>query len=213
MKHYGDVMFTETVKAEQTLQGSREAYEKMTSRPAPTELSERERAFIEARDSFYMATVSETGWPYLQHRGGPAGFLKVLGPTTIAFADYRGNRQYLSKSNLAGDDRVSLFLMDYPNRARLKVAGHARVIDASTDEDLLRALETEGKGRIERLFVIDVEAFDWNCPQFITPRFTEEQIVEMVGDRVEALQLENSALKAKLAALEELVEQRSNDSI
>ncbi len=203
MKHFGDIMFTETVKAEQERLGSRSAYDKVTSMPSPEALSERETAFIAARDTFYLATVTETGWPYVQHRGGPIGFLKVLGPTTIGFADYRGNRQYVSTGNLKTDDRVALILMDYPHRARLKILGCATVHDAADAPDLCKPLAEGAAGRVERLFTIDVAAFDWNCPQFITPRFTEEEVRAAVGERMAALETENAALKARLAALEQ----------
>ena len=202
MKHFGDIMFTETVKEEQVRHGSRDAYAKMTASPAPDALSEREAAFIAARDSFYMASVSETGWPYIQHRGGPVGFLKVFGPTTIGFGDYRGNKQFVSTGNLRSDDRVALFLMDYPNRARLKMLGRASWIDAVDAPERADAVAIEGQGRIERIFTIEIEAFDWNCPQFITPRFTEAEIQSALGDRMTDLQKENAALKARLAALE-----------
>ncbi len=199
MHHFGDIMFTDRVKAEQERLGSRTAYEKMTAQPAPEGLSERETAFIATRDSFYMATVSETGWPYVQHRGGPKGFLKILNPTQIGFADFRGNRQYVSTGNLKTDQRVALILMDYPHKARLKLLGHAKVQDAEDYPELAARLTDEGGGRAERLFTIDVVAFDWNCPQFITPRFTEAEIRAAVGDRLAHLETENAALKAKLA--------------
>ena len=128
MKHFGDIAYSPIeVKAEQAARGSRELYEGMVARPAPEGFGEREAAFIAMRDSFYMATVSENGWPYIQHRGGPRGFLKLLSPTQLGFADYRGNRQYVSVGNLKTEKRVSLFLMDYPNRARLKLLGRQRV--------------------------------------------------------------------------------------
>ena len=137
---------------------------KMTAQPAPQGLSDREIAFIEARDSFYMASVTETGWPYVQHRGGPLGFLKVLGNTTLGFADYRGNRQYVSKGNLTVDDRVALILMDYPNKQRLKILGRAKMIDADKNSSVAERVSQAGEGRVERLTFIEVEAFDWNCP-------------------------------------------------
>ena len=138
--------------------------------------------FIQSRDSFYMATVSENGWPYIQHRGGPAGFLKVLGPGALAFADFKGNRQLLSTGNIAVADRVALFLMDYPQRTRLKILGHARIEDARRHPELVAQLASpETAGAVERLFFIDVVSFDWNCPQHITPRFTAEQIREAVA--------------------------------
>ncbi len=203
MKNFGDIMFTEKVKAEQVRHGSRASYAKMTARPAPEGLSERETAFIAARDSFYMASVTETGWPYVQHRGGPAGFLRVLGPTQLGFADYRGNKQYVSTGNFMTEERASLFLMDYPNKARLKILARVRVQPADEAPDLAAQLHVEGGGRVERVFTLEVEAFDWNCPQFITPRFTAEQIREIVASQVEQLSAENEALKARIAALED----------
>jgi predicted pyridoxine 5'-phosphate oxidase superfamily flavin-nucleotide-binding protein len=141
--------------------------------PERDPLTDEERLFIEARDSFYMATVSEGGWPYLQHRGGAPGFLRVLGPDRLAFADYPGNRQLLSTGNLMANDRVALFLMDYPNRERLKILGHAQVLEARLHPELAAQFAGPGARRsVERIFVIDVLSFDWNCPQYITPRYT-----------------------------------------
>ncbi len=152
-----------------------------------------EAAFIAARDSFYMATTNSDGWPYLQHRGGPAGFLKVLGPQQLGFADFEGNRQMLSTGNLAGDDRVSLFLMDYPHRERLKILGHGRVFDARENAALADQLSPtpELRSKIERLFLIDVVSFDWNCPQYITSRYTAAEVEELTAP-----------LKARIAELE-----------
>lgn len=201
MKQFGEIAFTEHVKAEQEARGSRDMYAGMTARPAPDAFGEREAGFIAMRDSFYMATVSETGWPYIQHRGGPRGFLKLLSPTQLGFADYRGNRQYVSVGNLQTDQRVSLFLMDYPNRARLKLLGHARVQEAASDPELAERLAMPGQGNVERLFTLDIEAFDWNCPQFITPRFTEAELSASLSPIVEELQTlrqENAFLKQEL---------------
>jgi hypothetical protein len=151
--------------------------------PENDPLTEDEIRFIQARDSFYMATVSETGWPYIQHRGGQPGFLRVLSPTTLAFADYRGNRQLLSTGNLATSDRVALFLMDYPQRTRLKILGHARVEDAREHPDLVAQLaESEVQNKVERLFFIEIVSFDWNCPQYITPRYTVEEIKDVMAE-------------------------------
>jgi predicted pyridoxine 5'-phosphate oxidase superfamily flavin-nucleotide-binding protein len=150
--------------------------------PGQDALTEDEITFIQARDSFYLATVSESGWPYIQHRGGRAGFLRVLNPQTLAFADYRGNRQMLSTGNLAANDRVTLFLMDYPQRARLKILGHARVEDARQHPELVQQLVEPGVQRIvERLFFIEIVSFDWNCPKYITPRYTAEEIQDLVA--------------------------------
>ena len=160
--------------------------------PASDPLGEDERGFIATRDSFYMATVSESGWPYIQHRGGRPGFLRVLGPASLAFADYKGNRQMLSTGNLAAQDRVSLFLMDYPQRTRLKILGHARVVDAREHPELVEQLaEPEARRLVERLYLIDVDSFDWNCPKYITPRYTAAEVAEAVAP-----------LRARIAELE-----------
>jgi uncharacterized protein len=145
-------------------------------------LSNDEIQFIGARDSFYMSTVSESGWPYVQHRGGTPGFLRVISPTQLAFADYKGNRQMLSTGNVAVNDRVCLLLMDYPQRTRLKILGHARVEDARQHPELVAQFAEPGVQRIvERLFIIDVVSFDWNCPKYITPRYTAAEVKEAVA--------------------------------
>ena len=145
--------------------------------PGRDPLGADEASFIAARDSFYLATVSEDGWPYLQHRGGARGFLRVLEPTLLAFADYKGNRQLLTTGNLAVNDRVTLFLMDYPNRTRLKIIGHARVEDAQEHPELVATLADAAVSRVvERFFFIEVVSFDWNCQQYITPRYTLEEM-------------------------------------
>jgi predicted pyridoxine 5'-phosphate oxidase superfamily flavin-nucleotide-binding protein len=157
-------------------------WQHLANAPERDALTEDEISFIQSRDSFYMATVSETGWPYIQHRGGNVGFLRVLGPTSLAFADYKGNRQLLSTGNLAAGDRVALFLMDYPEKTRLKIMGHARVEDAREHPELVAQLaEPEVQRTVERLFFIDVVSFDWNCPQHITPRYTVEEIKTLVA--------------------------------
>ena len=167
--------------------------------PERDALTEDETAFIETRDSFYMATVTETGWPYLQHRGGQPGFLRVLNPATLAFADYKGNRQLISTGNLAVSDRVSLFLMDYPQRTRLKILGHARVEDARQHPDLVAQLaEPELQRKVERVFLIDVVSFDWNCPQYITPRFTESEVKAAVAPLQQRIAELEAALKSKI---------------
>jgi predicted pyridoxine 5'-phosphate oxidase superfamily flavin-nucleotide-binding protein len=152
------------------------------SAPEQDPFTDEERVFIEARDSFYMASVTENGWPYVQHRGGTPGFLRVVSPTQLAFADYKGNRQMLSTGNLAANDRVALFLMDYPRRERLKILGHARVEDARQHPELVAQLaEPEARGLVERLFFIEVLSFDWNCPKYITPRYTAAEVEEAVA--------------------------------
>ena len=144
-------------------------------------LTEAEREFIESRDTFYLSSVSESGWPYVQHRGGPAGFLRVAGENVIAFADYRGNRQMLTTGNVAADDRVAMILMDYPQRSRLKILGHARIVAAAQDPELAKLVAISGAPAAERLVKIDVVAFDWNCPKYITPRYTKSEIDEAVA--------------------------------
>jgi predicted pyridoxine 5'-phosphate oxidase superfamily flavin-nucleotide-binding protein len=144
--------------------------------PPPDVLGPEEREFITARDSFYLATISESGWPYVQHRGGQPGFLRVLGPRRLAFADRRGNRQMLSTGNLGASDRVALFLMDYPQRSRLKILGHARVVPAAADPDLLNEVAPSRDAVVERVMIIEVVAFDWNCPKYITPRYTKTEV-------------------------------------
>ncbi len=145
-------------------------------------LTAEEREFVAARDSFYLATIAETGWPYVQHRGGKPGFLRVVSPTQLAFADYKGNRQMLSTGNLAANDRVCLFLMDYPARTRLKILGHARVVDAREHPELVAQFtEPETRGIVERIFLIEVISFDWNCPKYITPRYTAAEVEEAVA--------------------------------
>jgi predicted pyridoxine 5'-phosphate oxidase superfamily flavin-nucleotide-binding protein len=154
-----------------------------------------------------MATVSQTGWPYVQHRGGPRGFLKAVDDHTLAFADYRGNRQYISTGNLAADDRACLFLMDYAHRARLKVYAHVETLTADVDPALTKLVTAPGyKGKLERIFRLRLDAFDWNCPQHITPRFTEQEVTEALRplrDRLVQLETENADLRARLADRED----------
>jgi len=176
---FGEIAFTSSVRAVQEAHGSRRSYERMAEGEDHNDvLGDDEAAFVGARDSFYMATVSETGWPYVQHRGGPIGFVRVLDARTLGFADFRGNRQYVSVGNLRTDDRTALFFMDYPNRLRLKVLGRVTLIEPSSER--LAELEIpDYRARVERGFVIRVEAFDWNCSQHITPRYTEAQLREL----------------------------------
>jgi predicted pyridoxine 5'-phosphate oxidase superfamily flavin-nucleotide-binding protein len=173
---YARTMFSDAAKKLQAQAGSRAAYERMAkSGHFEDGLGESEKEFIEARDSFYMATVTPDGWPYIQHRGGPSGFLRVLDERTLAFADYSGNKQYISAGNLSTNDRVSLFLMDYPHQARLKVIGHARVLKAGEDPAIEAQLVRELGAKVESVVVISVAGYDWNCSQHIEPRFTREE--------------------------------------
>lgn len=154
----------------------------ITDVPERDPLGETETRFIAARDSFYLGSVGENGWPYVQHRGGPVGFLNVLDPATLAFADYRGNRQLISTGNLLVNDRVALFLMDYKNRERLKILGHARVEDVRDNSALaVRLTQGDGQAKAERIVIINVVSYDWNCPKYITPRYSIEEVEELVG--------------------------------
>jgi predicted pyridoxine 5'-phosphate oxidase superfamily flavin-nucleotide-binding protein len=204
MSHrFADIAFTGSVKALQEQYRSRPQNERLQrAGAAHAALGDAETAFVAERDSFYMATVSETGWPYVQHRGGPPGFLKVLGPTKLAFADFRGNTQLISAGNAAANDRVSLILMDYRHRQRLKILGRIRFEDASrADAAIVRAVQpTSYRGRVERVATIEVDAFDWNCPQHITPRFSEAEVREAV----QPLRARIAELEAKLASLGEV---------
>jgi predicted pyridoxine 5'-phosphate oxidase superfamily flavin-nucleotide-binding protein len=150
---------------------------------APDRLGPEEREFLAERDSFSMATVTPDGWPYVQHRGGPPGFLQVLDAQTLGFADFKGNRQLISTGNLSAGDRVALLLIDHAHRRRLKILGHARVLDAREHPELADRLAPNPglRKKVERLVLIDVVAFDWNCPAWITPRYTAAEIEEMVG--------------------------------
>ena len=193
-----DTLATPSVKAAQAANGSGGLFDDPAIDRAFDRFGENEAAFIAQRDSFYLSSVSASGWPYVQHRGGPPGFLKVLDETRLGFADYRGNRQYITLGNLADDDRVALFLMDYPHRARLKILGRMSV---STDAAVIGALMDEGyKARPERAFIIRLHAFDWNCAQHITPRFTASEIAAVVNP----LRARIAELEAELKALRNL---------
>lgn len=160
---------------------------------------EDELAFIAERDTFYIATVSETGWPYVQHRGGPRGFLKAVDDRTLVFGDFRGNFQFLSLGNLSTNDRASLILMDYPRRRRLKILAHAEVIDAANDKELTELVTPLDGPRPERVFKLKLVAFDWNCPKYIVPRYTEDEIAHAIGplrERIAQLGAENAMLQA-----------------
>jgi len=175
MPGFGKIAFTNAVRALQERYGSRASYERMESREGgDVSLSADEIDFIGSRDSFYLASVTSDGWPYIQHRGGVKGFLHVLDATHLAFADLAGNKQYISTGNIQTDDRVALFLMDYPARVRLKILAHARVLETTASPELASSLAPpQGyRGKVERIFILEVAAWDWNCPQHITPRYT-----------------------------------------
>jgi len=186
MSHrYADIAFTPTIRALQEHMGSRELYARLDTIPDKFHrFREREIDFLRQRDSFYMATVTEDGWPYIQHRGGPAGFIKVLDDQTLGFADYSGNRQYITTGNLINNARVSLFFMDYPQRKRMKLLGRAETLTLE-DERLAQLADPDYDARIERGFLIHLAAFDWNCPQHITPRYTEQDVQQRINQAVQ----------------------------
>jgi len=202
MSHkFADIAFTPAVQQQQERHGSRAQYARMQAHGGPNDaLGEPETEFLARADSFFLATVSETGWPYVQHRGGPRGFLKVLSPSQIGFADFRGNVQYVSAGNAARNDRVSIIVMDYVQRRRLKLLGHLRFLPvADADPALVRQVELpDYRARIERVALIDAAAFDWNCPQHITQRFTLEQ----VQDSAQPLHARIAELEAQLRAVQ-----------
>jgi uncharacterized protein len=197
-----DIAVTPSVRAVQARMGADQIWQDFKGHREFDRFTEDEAAFIAARDSFYMATVSETGWPYIQHRGGPRGFLKMVDEKTLAFADYRGNRQYISTGNLAADHRACLFLMDYPHRARLKIYAHVETLTLDDDRDLTTLVTMPGyRAKLERVFRLRLETFDWNCQQHIFPRFTEQEIVEAIRplhERLAQLESENAELRARL---------------
>jgi len=194
---FSDIAFTPTVRGIQSRFGSRglyESWDQATERR--DQLSGREMEFLASADHFFQATVGETGWPYVQHRGGPAGFLRVLDDKTIGYADFKGNRQYISVGNLSKDDRVAWIVMDYARRQRLKVLGRARIVEAADDPGLIERMRVPGYGgAVERVVLVNVEAWDWNCPQHITPRFTAAEIEEAT-----------EPLRARILELETLLE-------
>lgn len=193
-----DIAFTPAVKRQQEMRGSRRGYARMEQGDGwSNKITGNVRGFVESRTSFYLATANSTGQPYIQHRGGPEGFLKVLDPRTLAFADFAGNRQYISTGNLTENEKVFLFLMDYQNSQRIKIWGRARVIE--DDAELLRRLTPDGyRAKPERAFVIHVDAWDANCPQHIPVLYPEAQVVEAIAllqERIKGLEAELEAVK------------------
>lgn len=204
-RRFAEIAFTPRVKEQQRQHGSRQLYERVEQSADPGDrLRPPEQAFIRERDGFYMASVSETGWPYVQYRGGPKGFFHVLDERTLGFADLRGNTQYITTGNLQHENRVALFLMSYPAQRRLKILGRAEIHEGDAEaRKLIEALRMpEEKSPAERAVLIHVEAFDWNCPQHITPRYTEEElakILEPMRRRLDALEAENKRLRSASA--------------
>ena len=196
--HFLDIAMTDDVCSVQKAMGSDRLYRRVDTGHGRDRFNDNETRFIADRDSFYMATVSETGWPYLQHRGGPRGFLRVLDERTLAFADFRGNRQYISVGNALSNSRCCLFLIDYPRRARLKIYAHIEILPLDADPKLTEYISgTNYRATPERLLRLHLEAFDWNCAQHITPRYTAQQINAAHHTLTQRLQL----LEAELQAL------------
>lgn len=202
-RHYGDIAFTEQVRGVQRANGSAQHYARRRSQAAPAAepdpMTPEVQEFLTERDSFFVATVSQTGWPYVQFRGGPPGFVEVVDEHTFGWADFRGNLQYISTGNLATADRVAIIAMDYARRRRLKIFGHATVITAGTEPAMLRRLtRPDYPGVVERGVVVSVVAYDWNCPQHITPRYTLTELEPHLGDlrrRLLRLETENADLR------------------
>jgi uncharacterized protein len=197
-----DIAITPAVRRAQAEMGADHFWSDFKGRREFDRFTAQETAFIAQRDSFYMASVSETGWPYVQHRGGPAGFLKVLDDRTLAFVDYRGNRQYITTGNLASNDRTCLFLIDYPTRTRLKIYARAEKLPLDADPVLTEAITDGAYGaKAERIFRLKLEAFDWNCPQHIVPRYTEAEFLAASRhflDKVAQLEQENASLRERI---------------
>ena len=201
-KNFASLAFTPVVQAMQERLGSRASYARMERDSYVDGLTENEIDFIAQRDSFYMSSIGENGFPYIQHRGGPKGFIKVLDAKRIGFIDFRGNMQYISVGNIATNNNVALIMVDYPARARLKILAKAEVVELKDDPSLYEILDLKDyKFKPERMVVLHIEAYDWNCPQHITPRYTVEDIeAAFAGQRnqITTLQAEVKALKNKL---------------
>jgi uncharacterized protein len=195
-KNFASLAFTDEVKALQEKHGSRANYERIERRNTVDGLGENEIDFISHRDSFYMASIGENGFPYIQHRGGPKGFVKVIDVNTIGFIDFSGNKQYITVGNLVTHNNVSLFMMDYPARARLKIYAKAEIIELNTRPELLKRLVLEDyPSKPERMILLHIEAYDWNCSQHITPRYTEEEIEEALAPQREYIRKLEQELK------------------
>ena len=207
-KHYGSIAFTDAVVGVQREYGSDGFYGRKrvqgNAAPGIDALTDDEREYLAERDSFYLATVSETGWPYVQYRGGPRGFLRVVDDHTIGWADFRGNLQYISTGNVGGDDRVALIALDYAHQRRLKIFGHARVVTVAEDPALVKSFaDPDYSAAVERAVLVTVEAFDWNCQQHITPRFSAAELEPHLAPlrrQLADLQAENARLREGLGS-------------
>ncbi len=205
MKSYGEIAFSDASKELQQAYGSRRVYAQVEKQQVTGGLSENEKMFISHQDHFYMATNGSNGYPYIQHRGGPQGFVKVLDDNTIAFVDFSGNKQYVTTGNLATDNHVAMIMISYPHRARLKLYAKARVVELDDAPELFDEIDPHDyKHKPERMFVLDIQAYDWNCPQHITPRYTTDEIEQAFApQRLKMAELEedNQRLRAELENL------------
>ena len=201
--NFTELAFTDSVKAQQEKYGTRAAYARMErGGKFRNQLTWQEKGFIQNRDSFYISSVGENGWPYMQFRGGPKGFLKAIDDDTLAFADFRGNGQYISTGNFNDNNKTVLFLMDYPNKKRLKIWAEVEVLDAADHPELAEQLiQPDYEATVERIIVFKVQAFDWNCPQHITPRYTQEEVKDSqqaFTARIAELETENKNLRHRI---------------
>lgn len=201
-KNFAEIAFTDAVKKLQEKHGSRSSYERMEKFSVVDGLTEGEMSFIQNRDSFYLASIGVKEFPYIQHRGGPKGFLKVLDSKRLGFIDFTGNKQYVSVGNMATNNNVSLIMIDYPTRTRLKIFAKAEVVALKDNPELYDLLDLKDyKFRPERMMVFHIEAYDWNCPQHITPRYTVEEIQQTFLPQqqyIKKLEEEIKVLKSKL---------------
>jgi len=201
-KNFAEIAFTESVKKLQEKSGSRQSYERMEKFNVIDGLTNREILFIKNRDSLYLATIGVKEFPYIQHRGGPKGFLKVLDSKRIGFIDFVGNKQYVSVGNMATNNNVSLIMVDYPTRTRLKIFAKAEVVELKDNTELYEQLNLEDyKFRPERIMIFNIEAYDWNCPQHITPRYTADEINEVLAPQkeyIKSLEKEITELKEQI---------------
>lgn len=201
--NYQQLAFTDAIKKIQEEVGSRSTYDHMEKMSVVDGLTNNEINFIGDRDSFYMASFGENEYPYIQHRGGPAGFIKVIDNKTIGIVDFAGNRQYISTGNISKNNKVALILLSYPQRARLKIYANAKIVDLKENGELYNLLKpTDYKFKPERMMIFEIQAYDWNCPQHITPRYTAEEIEEALLPQREYIKnLENKIkeLESKLS--------------
>ena len=202
MKNYAELLFINEVLELQNEAGVGETYAKIYKKRVTESLSDQEIDFISQRESFYISSISSTGWPYIQHRGGPEGFLKVIDKNVLGFADYTGNKQFITMGHVARNKKVALFLMDYENSARLKILGHLKMVHAKdADPSIYEKLNTEGQGKVERIATINIESLDWNCPKYI-PQLIN---ISKFEPQLRAVIKENQSLKEQLDKLKKSI--------